>query len=89
MANKTTKGKEINFEEALTELEEITRKLESGKETLEESMALYQRGIELKSVCENKLGDAEGQWKILRKKTNSEEYTEENLSMPDHSDKNN
>ncbi|WP_167628537.1 exodeoxyribonuclease VII small subunit [Listeria valentina] len=51
--------KEQTFEEALKELEEIVAALESGTATLEESLNIYQRGIELTKLCETKLKTAE------------------------------
>lgn len=62
-----TNEKDISFEEAIVELEKITHRLESGQESLEKSMQLYERGMELKTICEKKIHDAQGQWKILRK----------------------
>ena len=58
---------DITFEKALEELEKITTKLEEGKESLEESMRLYDRGIMLKKFCEKKLKEAEGRWSVLKK----------------------
>lgn len=60
--------KELTFENALLELEEITRKLEDGKESLEKSMDLYERGVLLKDFCEARLKEAEGKWTVLQKK---------------------
>ena len=48
----------LSFEEALAELEGIVRDLETGKTTLEKSIACYERGVALKQVCERKLNDA-------------------------------
>lgn len=48
----------LSFEQALKELEEIVGKLESGQAPLEESIALYGRGAELKAHCEAKLEQA-------------------------------
>jgi len=70
-------SKDLTFESALKELEEITRTLEEGKESLEKSMELYERGVMLKSFCESKLKEAEGKWTILRKKTNGEVEAQE------------
>ena len=50
---------DMNFEEALQELEIIIEKLESGEVPLEETIALYDRGSELKKHCELKLQSAE------------------------------
>lgn len=44
-----------SFEEALKELEEIVKRLEGGKSTLEESIADYTRGTHLKLHCEKQL----------------------------------
>lgn len=49
----------LGFEAALAELETIVRDLESGKVTLEQSIAAYERGTALKSHCESKLRDAQ------------------------------
>ena len=51
--------KEMTFENALNELESIVSKLERGEATLEESIAIYERGAKLKSHCEGKLKDAQ------------------------------
>lgn len=49
----------LNFENSLKELETIVSKLESGQVSLEESIDLYQRGLELYGTCYKKLQDAE------------------------------
>ena len=49
----------LNFEEALGELENIVRGLESGQSPLEESIGAYERGIALKKHCETKLREAQ------------------------------
>ena len=50
---------ELSFEAALAELERVVARLESGEVPLEESIALYARGTELRQHCEAKLKDAE------------------------------
>jgi exodeoxyribonuclease VII small subunit len=50
---------ELSFEEALRELEAVVSQLESGNVALEESIALYARGAELRAHCEAKLKAAE------------------------------
>jgi exodeoxyribonuclease VII small subunit len=47
------------FEKALTELEQIVNRLERGDVALEESLAIYARGEELKKRCEALLKQAE------------------------------
>lgn len=49
----------LSFEEALAELEDIVRKLETGKGRLEEAVADYERGAALRKRCEALLGEAE------------------------------
>ena len=49
----------LSFEEALKELEGIVDKLERGDVPLEQSIAIYERGADLKSHCEQKLKSAE------------------------------
>lgn len=48
----------LSFEEALKQLEEIVRKLESGGTNLESSIEDYTRGNALKAHCEKKLSEA-------------------------------
>ena len=45
----------LSFEEALTELERIVQRLESGQTPLEESIGIYERGAALKAHCEKRL----------------------------------
>lgn len=49
---------EIGFEQARDELIEVVRKLETGGTTLEESLALWERGEHLAGVCEQWLEGA-------------------------------
>jgi exodeoxyribonuclease VII small subunit len=53
-----TSDAQPSFEQALKELEDIVRRLESGELSLDESISLYERGQALKAVCEAKLADA-------------------------------
>jgi len=48
----------LSFEDALEELEAIVQKLESGNAALEDSIAVYERGVQLKAHCEDKLASA-------------------------------
>lgn len=48
----------MSFEEALAELEQIVRKIDTGQETLENAIAAYERGAKLKAHCEHKLAHA-------------------------------
>ena len=50
--------KEISFEKALAELQEIVTALESGSAGLDASLGLYERGIELVRLCNQRLEEA-------------------------------
>ena len=49
----------LSFEDALAELEEIVRRLESGAARLDEAISAYERGAALKRHCEAKLHEAQ------------------------------
>lgn len=48
----------MTFEQAMEELETVVRQLESGKIKLDEAVAVYERGVKLKNLCEEKLKSA-------------------------------
>ncbi len=48
-----------DFEAALTELEKLVEKMESGEQSLEEALAAFQRGIVLTRTCQQGLKEAE------------------------------
>ncbi|MFV2051464.1 exodeoxyribonuclease VII small subunit [Aliiroseovarius sp. YM-037] len=54
-----TPVEKMSFEEAMKALEEVVGQLERGDVPLEDSIALYERGAELKKRCEKKLKEAE------------------------------
>ena len=54
-----SKKKENSFEESLNRLQEISEALESGEVGLEESIKLYEEGINLAKLCFSTLRDAE------------------------------
>ncbi len=54
-----TAVKDLSFEEAMTELEQIVRELEGGRIKLDDAVTAYERGVELKKHCEEKLKEAQ------------------------------
>lgn len=62
MSDKKT---EMNFEESLARLEQIVRALESGSAPLDQSLALFEEGVGLVKLCNQKLADAEQKIRIL------------------------
>ena len=61
-----TEKKTADFEQAIQELEKLVEKLESGDCTLEESLQLYERGVELQRNCQKQLDQAEQKIQILQ-----------------------
>ncbi len=62
MADQTDAGGDasaLSFEDALSELEEIVRRLEEGSAKLDEAISAYERGVVLKRHCEAKLQEAQ------------------------------
>jgi exodeoxyribonuclease VII small subunit len=47
--------KDMSFEQAMTELEGLVRRLEEGRLSLEDAIHSYERGTALRAHCETKL----------------------------------
>ena len=58
-------AKEPTFKQAIEELEKITDSLESGELELEQSLALFERGVELIKYCQDKLDSAQAKVELL------------------------
>ncbi|MEO6829510.1 MAG: exodeoxyribonuclease VII small subunit [Acidobacteriaceae bacterium] len=56
-----------SFEESLKQLESIIGKLERGDLPLEESVRLFEEGIQLATTCKTDLETAEGKVQMLLK----------------------
>ena len=67
-----TGNKELTFEAAVARLEEIVRALENGQTPLENSLALYEEGIHLVRLCNERLDGAEQKIKLLQAAPQSE-----------------
>ena len=65
MTRKAARKKEVPFDEALRQLEEIVQRLEAGDITLEESIRLFEQGVQLSKLCGGKLQDAERKIEML------------------------
>ena len=57
-----------DFEAAIAELESIVKKLEEGDLALEQSLALYERGVQLSRFCHARLEAAERRIEILNER---------------------
>lgn len=58
-AAKSAMPQDLTFEKAMQELDAIVKKLESGQGSLDDAIANYERGAQLRAFCEQKLKDAE------------------------------
>ena len=56
-----------SFEKALEELESIVEKMEAGESSLDESLALFEKGVKLAKFLQGELGKAEKKVEILLK----------------------
>jgi exodeoxyribonuclease VII small subunit len=59
MADEGGKIAEMSFEDALKALEQVVARLESGEVPLDESIALYERGEDLRKHCQARLDAAQ------------------------------
>ena len=53
------------FETSIKELEEIVKALESGSVSLDESLALFEKGVKLTKSCQKLLDEAEKRVSVL------------------------
>jgi len=60
----------LSFEESLAKLQNIVDKLDSGEIDLEKSVELYENGMKLKKICEEKLKKVELQIKKIKIENN-------------------
>ena len=61
----TTGSAVASFERALDELEQLVQKMEKGEQSLDESLAAYERGITLYRECQKGLEQAEQRVRLL------------------------
>ncbi len=65
-----------SFEDALAQLEELVREMETDQIPLEDLIRKYEEGTRLYRVCEESLDAARGRIEVLRKKRNGETVSE-------------
>lgn len=59
MPKDAKESRPLDFEKALGELENIVKQLEAGNLSLDKSLGLFERGVELARQCKDKLDKAE------------------------------
>jgi exodeoxyribonuclease VII small subunit len=79
---------QMSFEKALAELESIVGKMEAGELSLDESLALFEKGVQLAKFLREELGKAEKKVEILLKNAEGQVLGEPfDLSEEESSDK--
>lgn len=77
--SKTSKKTEASpvaaFEQALTELETLVAGMERGEQSLDESLAAYERGIALYRQCQTALEHAEQRVTMVNNSAQPDEQT--------------
>jgi exodeoxyribonuclease VII small subunit len=64
-SSESTIDPQMRYEAALKELESLVMAMESGKLSLEETLAAYQRGAALLKHCQGVLAQVEQQVKVI------------------------
>jgi len=65
MGAKKTKTDELDFEQAMQDLESLVDKMESGDLSLEDSLKHFEQGVHLTRTCQQALKQAEQKVSIL------------------------
>lgn len=66
---------ETTYEQALDHLRRIVQQLESGQQGLEQSLQLFEEGINLTRFCDDKLKSVEDRVKILLSRNQSQDLS--------------
>ena len=77
--SESTESPEIPYEQARDELIETVRKLEAGGTTLEESLALWERGEQLATICQQWLDGARERLRAATGEDDDHEEADEDL----------
>ena len=66
----------LTFEKAMKELEELVDSLDKGDVSLDEAIAAYDRGSQLKDYCQKKLHDAKMKVETIQSSDNIDSIPE-------------
>jgi len=58
-------AKPINFEQSMSELDELVEALENGELSLEDSLTAFEKGIKLTKTCQQQLDQAQQKVSLL------------------------
>ena len=71
----------LTFEEAMRELEKLVDGLDKGDVSLDEAIAAYDRGSQLKDYCQKKLHEAKMKIETIQSSDNIDTITEKSSSF--------
>ena len=74
-----TELEKLTFEEAMQELEKLVDSLDKGDVSLDEAIAAYDRGSQLKGYCEKKLQEAKMKVDTIQASDNTDTIPEKLL----------
>ncbi len=72
----------MSFEEAMNELENLVASLDKGDISLDQAIKAYDRGAQLKDLCQKKLNDAKMKVETIQSSDSSDVISEQ-LSSSD------
>ena len=78
----SSKTKIKDFESAISELETIVNTLEEGDLSLDKSLELFERGVQLSRFCHQRLEEAERRIEVLNEQGELSDATD-SLNTPD------
>ena len=71
----------LTFEEAMRELEKLVDDLDKGDVSLDEAIAAYDRGSQLKDYCQKKLHEAKMKIETIQSSDNIDTITEKSSTF--------
>lgn len=75
MAKAATQFKQLDFEQALTELKNVVKDMEKDDLSLNAALSCYEKGVKLTQHCQDLLGNAEQKVRQLMQDKNKEWLT--------------
>lgn len=72
MTIKNSDTKQLDFEQAITELKNVVKHMEGDDLTLKAALTCYEKGVTLTQHCQDLLNSAEQKVKILLQEKNQE-----------------
>lgn len=77
----SSNAQSLDFETAMTELERLVQRMESGELSLENSLREFERGVQLTRICQGVLQAAEQRVKVLDKQGNAADFSQDSVDL--------